>query len=302
MNPIFGGVEAGGTKFICMVGNSPDGKTEEIRFPTTHPDETIQKTVDFFKPYALSGELAAVGIGSFGPVDLNAASPTYGSITSTPKPDWSFVDLRGRIQQALGLPVLFETDVNAAAFGEHYWTEENRHLDPFLYITVGTGIGTGILVNGRLLHGLVHPETGHFLIPHDWEKDPFEGICPYHSDCFEGLASGPSMRRRWGQPAESLPDGHPGWELEAEYISLALMNLILAFSPQRIVLGGGVPQHPGLHRAVRQKVRQLLNGYVRSPVVLGEMDSYIIAPTLGNYSGVWGAIAIAIEMTGEQFK
>jgi fructokinase len=296
MSQLFGGIEAGGTKFVCMVGSGPAEVVGEIRFSTIHPDKTIQQTVDFFKPYAQRGELAAVGIGSFGPVDLNPNSPTYGYITTTPKPEWNYVDLRRGIQQGLGLPVAFDTDVNAAAFGEHFWTPQNRSMDPFLYITVGTGIGVGILVNGRLLHGLVHPEAGHFAIPHNWERDPFPGICPYHGDCFEGLASGPSMARRWGQPAETLPEGHMGWELEVEYIALALVNLIYAYSPQRIVLGGGVPQHPGLHEAVRGKVKEYLNGYVQSPMVLDGIADYIIAPTLGNRSGVLGAIAMAIDL------
>ncbi|MEW5868405.1 MAG: ROK family protein [Chloroflexota bacterium] len=300
MNQVFGGVEAGGTKFICRVGKSPQQVVGEARFLTAQPDETIQRVVDFFAPYAQRGELAAVGIASFGPVDLDPASPTYGYITTTPKPGWSHVDLRGRIQQALRLPVAFDTDVNAAALGEHYWNPHNRSLDPFIYITVGTGIGAGILVNGRLLHGLVHPETGHFAIPHDWQKDPFPGICPYHGDCFEGLASGPSMARRWGQRAETLPDDHPGWEIEAEYIALALVNLIYAFSPRRIVLGGGVPQHPGLHEAVRCKVQGHLNNYVQSAQLIEHIDDYIIAPTLGSFSGVSGAIALAIAQASAQ--
>jgi fructokinase len=296
MKRLCGGIEAGGTKFVCLVGTGPADIVDETRFGTTHPDETIQKAVAFFSPYTRTGELAAVGIASFGPVDLNPNSPTYGFITSTPKPGWSQVDLRGGIQSALKIPVAFDTDVNAAAFGEQYWTPANRGLDPFVYMTVGTGIGVGLIVNGQPLHGLVHGEAGHFFIPHDWQKDPFPGICPYHGDCLEGLASGPSMNKRWGQRAETLPDRHPGWDLEAEYIALALTNLIYAYSPHRIVLGGGVPLHPGLHEAVRSKVLERLNGYIKSSILLDHIDEYIVAPTLGQRSGGLGAIAMAIEL------
>jgi fructokinase len=294
MKRLFGGIEAGGTKFVCMIGTGPEDFTREARFPTTLPDETIRQVIAFFEPYVKRGELAAVGVASFGPLDLNPASPTYGYITTTPKPDWSQVDLQGRIHKALKLPVAFDTDVNAAAFGEQYWTPGNSKLDPFVYMTVGTGIGVGVIVNGRPLHGLVHTEAGHFAIPHDWQKDPFPGICPYHGDCLEGLASGPSMNRRWGQPAETLPDSHPAWDLEAEYIALALINLTYAYSPLRIVMGGGVAQHPGLYQDVRRKVQQHLNGYIQAQMILERIDDYIVAPTLGHRSGVLGAIAMAV--------
>jgi fructokinase len=296
MKRLFGGIEAGGTKFVCMVATDPKHVIEEKRFPTTRPDETIRQANLFFAPYAQRGELEAVGIASFGPVDLNPVSPTYGYITSTPKIDWNYVDLHGLVAKALDLPAAFDTDVNAAAFGEHYWTAANNGLDPFVYVTVGTGIGVGVLANGRPLHGLVHTEAGHFVIPHDRQKDPFPGICPYHGDCLEGLASGPAMNHRWGQNAETLPDAHPAWELEAEYIALALINLIYAYSPQRIVLGGGVSQHAGLHEAVRRKVQQGLHGYIQSPILLNAMDEYIVPPSLGNRSGVLGAIAMAIDL------
>jgi fructokinase len=298
MKPLYGGIEAGGTKFVCIIGGGPDSVVDEARFPTTQPAETIQQTVDFFAPYVQRGKLAAVGIASFGPIDLNPASPTYGYITTTPKPGWRHADLRGGVQRALNIPVAFDTDVNVAAFGEHYWTPENCLLDPFLYMTVGTGIGVGVLGNGRPVHGLVHPEAGHFALPHDWQRDPFPGSCPYHGDCLEGLASGPAMNKRWGQRAETLPDSHPAWDLEAEYIALALTNLVYAYSPQRIVLGGGVPQHPGLLDAVRSKVLKLLNGYVQSAMILDKINEYIVAPSLGNRSGGLGAIAMAMDLVG----
>jgi len=293
---LFGGIESGGTKFVCLVGNSPDNLIREERFPTTTPHETIDRLIEFFWPYIKSGELAAVGIASFGPLDLNPSSPTYGYITTTPKPGWNKIDLYGEIQRKLQVPVAFDTDVNAAAFGEQYWISENRAMDPFIYVTVGTGIGVGVIVNGFPLHGLIHAEAGHFAIPHNWQRDPFPGACPYHGDCLEGLASGSSMRKRWGQDPESLPDLHPGWDLESDYIALALVNLIYAYSPQRIILGGGVSQHPGLLQAVRWKVQQFMNGYVQSAMLMDRIDEYILPPALGNRSGGLGAIAMATEL------
>ena len=301
MKQLFGGIEAGGTKFVCVVGSGPNDILEEIRFPTAlNAEETIQRAIAFFRPHVENGSLCAVGIASFGPVDLNPSSPTHGYITTTPKPGWRQVDLLGKVKRALDVPVAFDTDVNAAAFGEYYWTPENRSLDPFVYITVGTGIGVGVLVNGRPVHGLVHTEAGHLAIPHDTQKDPFTGICPFHKDCWEGLASGPAMTERWGQDGKTLPDPHPGWDLEAEYIALALMNLTYAYSPQRIVLGGGVSLHDGLHKSVRLKVQQYLNGYIQSPMILDKIDQYIVPPSLGNRSGVLGAIAMAIDLVNSK--
>lgn len=296
MQRLYGGIEAGGTKFICMVGTGPDHIAAETRFPTTSPVETIQQAIGFFQPYVATGGLAAVGIASFGPLDLDPASRTYGYITTTPKPHWSGVDLRGPVQQALKVPVAFETDVNAAAFGEQFWLPDKSKLDPFLYMTVGTGIGAGVVVNGAPLHGLLHAEAGHFALPHDVDDDPFPGVCPYHGDCLEGLASGVSMKERWNRPPEDLPSDHPGWKLEAAYLAAALVNLIYAYSPRRIILGGGVSQHPGLRAAVRQKVRDLLNGYIRSPMVEERIEEYICPPALGNRSGALGAIALAVQL------
>lgn len=294
MKRVYGGIEAGGTKFSCIVASDPDHILAENRFPTTSPDETLGRAIAFFQPFASRSELSGIGIGSFGPVDLHKNSPSYGSIITTPKPGWGRVEILGRIRSALQVPVFFDTDVNAAAFGEHYWTASNRNCDPLVYMTVGTGIGIGVIANGHLVHGLVHPEAGHMAIPHNRQLDPFDGICPFHGDCLEGLASGPSMARRWGEPAEKLPYDHPAWKIEVEYLGLAIANIVYAYSPQRIILGGGVSQHAGLHDLVCQKVRSLINGYIQSPAILDDMDNYIIPPTLGTSSGVLGAIAMAI--------
>ena len=260
---VFGGIETGGTKFICIVASDPGHIIAERRIPTTAPGETLKQVSDFFTPYIDSGDLKAIGIAAFGPLDLNQGSPTYGYITTTPKPGWRNIDLLGEIKNTLKVPVAFETDVNAAAFGEQFWKKENKPLDPFLYMTVGTGIGVGVIINGAPLHGLMHAEAGHSTIPHNFEKDPFPGICPFHGDCLEGLASGYSMFKRWGQAPETLPDSHPGWEIEADYLALALVNLIYAYSPKQIILGGGVFQHPGLIQSVRIKVQAINNGYIK---------------------------------------
>jgi fructokinase len=289
MTKLYGALEGGGTKFVCAVGSSPEHILEEVRFPTTTPIETISRAVAFFQKFQLS----AIGLASFGPVDLDPSSPAYGSITGTPKPGWSNTTILGEFRQALDIPAVFDTDVNAAAFGEWYWVPANKALESLVYFTIGTGIGAGIIVNGRLVHGLTHPEAGHMRLPHDHKKDPFPGICPFHGDCFEGMACGPALARHWRTPAELLPDDHPAWDLEATYIANALVNTILVLSPRRIVLGGGVMQRQLLLPLIRRKVREILNNYIQSPVFTGTLEDYIVPPALGKRSGMLGALALA---------
>jgi fructokinase len=289
---VFGGVEAGGTKFVCAMGTGPDDLRERIRFPTTTPSETVGRVIGYFRAQQAKEPLVAVGIASFGPVDPHPDSATFGFITSTPKPGWANTDFAGVVRRALGLPVGFDTDVNGAALGEHRWGAA-RGLDSFIYLTIGTGVGGGGLVNGRLLHGLVHPEMGHvFLSPHSDDPHP-HGFCPFHGHCLEGMASGLAIEKRWGQRAETLPPDHPAWALEAHYLALGLADFICTLSPQRIILGGGVMQQPHLFPMVRQQVQALLNNYIRSPAILDEIDRYIVPPGLGNRAGVLGAIALA---------
>ncbi|VAW43111.1 Fructokinase [hydrothermal vent metagenome] len=291
---LFGGIEAGGTKFVCAIGSGPNDIRAETRFPTTQPGETIEQAISFFQSQICQfGPLAAIGIASFGPVDPNPASATFGHITTTPKPGWAHTDLVGPIQQVLNLPIGFDTDVNGAALAEGRWGAA-QGLDNFIYLTIGTGIGGGVMGNGRLLHGLIHPEMGHIPLPHDWEKDPFPGNCPYHSDCFEGMAAGPAIEKRWQSKGQHLPPNHPAWELEAHYIALALRSFICTLSPQRIILGGGVMEQAQLFPLVRQKTQATLNGYVQSPAILNQIDSYIVPPKLGSRAGVLGAIALAM--------
>jgi fructokinase len=297
--PLCGAVEAGGTKFVCMVGTGPADMREQTRFSTLSPEVTLRETLDFFRAAAARhGQLEAIGIASFGPIDLHLDSPTYGFITSTPKPGWANVDIAGTIRDALAVPVGFDTDVNAAALAEWRWGAA-QGLETFIYLTIGTGIGGGGLVNGHLMHGLVHPEMGHVRIPHDVAADPFAGVCPFHGDCLEGLASGPAMNARWLQPAEQLADDHPGWLLEARYLALALVNFICTLSPERIVIGGGVMSKTSLYPLVRAQVLALLNNYVRAPQILEAMDDYIVPPWLGGHAGVLGALALAQQVVEE---
>ena len=290
----YGGVEAGGTKWVCAIGGGPDDLRKTATFPTTTPEETIARTVAFF---AQDGGISALGVGSFGPIDVSRSSPTWGHITTTPKPGWADTDVAAALGRALDVPVAFDTDVNAAALGEQCWGAAVG-LETFCYITIGTGIGGGGMANGRLMHGLLHPEYGHMRIPHDREHDPFAGVCPYHGDCFEGLASGEAIRQRWGNAGEELTDAAV-WELEAEYVALGLVNVICTLSPQRIILGGGVPKQPTLLPLVRARVQTLMAGYIDAVELReGGLDGFIVTPGLGDRAGVLGAIELARAASG----
>jgi len=293
MNNFFAGIEAGGTKFVCAVGTGPDDILAKTSFSTSTPQQTIEKTVEFFhEQERMYGKITAIGIASFGPLDPNPDSPTYGYITSTPKPYWENFDFVGALSDEYNLPIKFDTDVNGAALGEYRWGAA-QGLDTFIYLTIGTGIGGGGLVNGKLMHGLVHPEMGHIPLPHDLITDPYKGGCPFHGDCLEGLANGPAIQARWGQLAESLPPDHPAWTLEAHYLALGLVNFIYILSPQRIIMGGGVMKQSHLFPLIRQKVLDILNNYVKSKQILEHIDDYIVPPALGSNAGVLGALALA---------
>jgi fructokinase len=286
---MFGAIEAGGTKFVCGLGSGPeDLKTCEIQ--TTSPQCTVAAAIKFLQEN--SCQLNAVGIGSFGPVDLRVGSPSFGFVTSTPKTAWRNFDFAGAVRSALNVPVGFDTDVNAAALGEARWGAA-QGISDLLYLTIGTGIGGGAIVDGRILHGLVHPEMGHIRVPHDLNRDPYRGCCPFHGDCLEGLASGPAIEQRWGAPAFNLAVAHPGWELEAHYLALGLANWVCTLSPRRILLGGGVMQQAWLFPMIRAELTRLLNNYVRAHELMEDLDHYVIPPGLGKRSGILGAIALA---------
>jgi fructokinase len=286
---VYGGIETGGSKWECALGTGPQDLRAAETVPTTTPAETIDRVVAFFER---EGPVDAIGIGSFGPLDGKVASPTWGHITTTPKPGWAHTDVGQEIRRRLSVPVVFDTDVNAAAMGEHVWGAA-QGLDTFCYITVGTGIGGGGMAGGQLLHGLVHPEFGHMRIPHDREADPFPGVCPYHGDCWEGLASGRAIEARWGRPPSELAGDEAVWELEARYLALGLVCVICVLSPERIVLGGGVMREPRLLPLVHRKVSGLMNGYLDSASVGDGIADYVTLPRLGSRSGVLGGIALA---------
>jgi fructokinase len=292
---LYAGMEAGGTKFVCMVAAGPEDVRAQTSFPTTKPEETLGKAVAFFKAHE---PFAALGIGTFGPCDLNPASPTYGRLSTSIKPGWKEANMLEPFRRAFRVPIGIDTDVNAAALGEYTWGA-GQGLETVLYLTVGTGIGGGGVINGRMMHGLFHPEMGHIRLPRIPGDDSFAGLCPYHRDCLQGLASGPALEARWGRPADELPLDHPAWKMEAHCLALAIHNYICTLSPNRVILGGGVMQQKHLFPLIHEEVKRLLNGYIRLPMILERIDEYIVPPDLGDRAGVLGAIALARQTVEE---
>jgi fructokinase len=284
----YGAIEAGGTRWVCATVNDCGDVLARRVLPTTTPSETLEAAVAFFRGQA---KIQALGIGAFGPLDLRLDSPSYGCITTTPKLGWAFTDVLSPFREALDVPVVLDTDVNAAAIGERRWGRAVG-LNDFVYLTVGTGIGGGAFVNGKLLRGLQHVEMGHLRIPHDLAADPFSGSCPFHGDCFEGLASGAAMRHRWGRPAQDLSESRP-WELEARYLALGLVNIVYTLAPERIIVGGGVGRNPRLLPLTRGFLVDLLGGYLDHPALQDGLASYATDPGLGDLSGVLGASEMA---------
>ena len=274
---------------MCAVGTGPDDIVAFEQFRTAAPASTLEQIAAFFDAHR---PLAAIGVGSFGPVDLDRHSPTWGHVTTTPKPGWQHTSVGPALRDRLDLPVVFDTDVNAAAIGEQRWGA-GAGAASLCYLTIGTGIGAGLVIDGRPLHGLVHPEVGHMRIPHDRARDPFPGSCPMHGDCWEGLASGPAIAARWSTSANDLPDDHPAWALEAEYVALGILSIVTVASPQLVIAGGGVMERPGLLEDVRVRVRELVAGYLETPLLAERIGSYLVAPALGDRAGVLGALALA---------
>lgn len=294
--PLFGALEAGGTKMVCAVGDEQGNILERISLPTRTPETTMPEMLAFFR----NKNLQAIGIGCFGPVDLDRASPTYGSILSTPKLSWQKFPIVQEFENALGIPAGFDTDVNAAALGEATWGCA-RDVNSSVYITVGTGVGMGIIIEGRPLHGMMHPEAGHIFMDRH-PNDPMErSVCPYHDNCLEGLASGPSIERRWGKKAQELAGSAVVWELEAYYIGQAVCDYIMILSPEKIILGGGVMHQEQMLPLVRGEVRRQLNGYLDSRG-LRDLDNYIVPISLGDNQGVMGAVKLAMDAWEERKK
>ena len=282
-----GALEAGGTKMVMAVGNENREILDRVSIPTLKPENTIPLIVDYFK----KNNVERLGIGSFGPVCIDKDSQKYGHILETPKTEWRFYDILGNLEKGLNIPCYIDTDVNVAAIGEAAWGSA-KDVKNCVYITVGTGIGAGIITDGKPLHGLMHPEAGHILIKRH-KEDSFGGVCPYHKDCLEGMASGPSIEKRWGISAKELSDNKAVWDIEAYYLAQAIVNYILILSPQRIILGGGVMHQKQLLPLIRENVKELLNGYICMPE-LEDMDSFIVAPKLEDNQGIMGCIKLAL--------
>ena len=285
---VYGGIEAGGTKFVCAVGEAPQNIEASTWIPTTTPAETLERVIAFFRPYALR----SLGLAAFGPIDLDRASPTYGCILSTPKLAWQSCPIVDTLHTALGVPVTVDTDVNAAALAEVTYGA-GQGYDPLVYLTIGTGIGGGAVIHGRSLHGLLHPEMGHMLLARV-PGDTGPSGCPFHEDCLEGLASGHAIEVRFGAP-EQLPLDHEAWVLEAAYLGQALAIITTILSPQRIIIGGGVMHQPLLLLRIREACAQALRGYMPRLITSGDFEAYIVPPALGDRVGVIGALHLAQE-------
>lgn len=283
-----GALEAGGTKMVLAIGDEKGNILERVSIPTGTPQATVAEMIAYFK----EKKIEALGIGCFGPIDPNPSSPTYGYITSTPKLEWQNFDIVGAFREALGVPVGFDTDVNASALGEATFGI-TKGLDCSLYLTVGTGIGAGVYLDGALLHGMLHPEAGHIMMRRH-PADDYEGICPFHKDCFEGLASGPAIEARWRQKAAGLADRPEVWEMEAYYIAQALVNYSMVLSPMRIVLGGGVMKQKQLFPLVRKYFAHMMAGYVRTKE-LEDLDFYIVPCSLNDNQGIMGCLQLAVR-------
>ncbi|MEC1756045.1 ROK family protein [Bacillus mojavensis] len=284
---MLGGIEAGGTKFVCAVGTEDGTIIDRMELPTAMPDETIEKVIQYFRQFSLQ----AIGIGSFGPVDIDVNSKTYGTITATPKPGWRHYPFLKTIKEEMNIPVGFSTDVNAAALGESLFGAA-KDLDSCLYITIGTGIGAGAVIEGRLLQGLSHPEMGHIYIRRH-PDDTYQGKCPYHKDCFEGLASGPAIEARWGNKAADLSHVNEVWELEGYYIAQALAQYILILAPKKMILGGGVMNQSQLFPYIYQYVPKIMNSYFNLSELSESINKYIVSPRLGRNAGIIGTFVLA---------
>lgn len=284
-----GAIEAGGTKFVCGIGSEQGHMEEWCSFPTEHPEITLAKVSDYFRDKGVE----AIGIGSFGPIDLKPDSPTYGYITTTPKSEWENCNVVGILKREFTVPFGWDTDVNAAALGEVTWGAA-QGLDNCVYYTIGTGVGVGLIAGGKRIHGLLHPEGGHIRTRRH-PQDHFAGLCKYHGDCLEGLAAGPAIEARWQTHGSELPTDHLAWEVESFYIAESITTTILLHSPQKIILGGGVMQQMHLFPMIREQVIHNLHGYVNVPELLQHIDQYIVPPGLGQHAGLYGALALGIE-------
>jgi fructokinase len=300
--PVYAAIEAGGTKFVCAVATADGTLLERVRFPTRDPATTLAEARAFFDAASQRvGAPRALGIASFGPLELDPRATAYGRLLRTPKPGWHDADLRAPFT-SLGIPIALDTDVNAAALAEAHWGagrgDDGTPLDSLCYVTVGTGIGVGAVIAGKPLHGLLHPEVGHIHPRRHAGDAGFAGVCPHHGDCLEGLANGPALVARLGHDLGDAPDAHPVWDIEADYLGQLCAQLALTLSPRRIVLGGGVMQHERLFGPIRARARHWLGGYLARDEVEGGIDAYIVPPGLGDRSGILGALWLGVAAAG----
>ena len=293
-NLLFGAIEAGGTKMLCAILDKNAKIIKESTIPTTSPEETTKQILSFFSSHKIS----SLGIGTFGPVDLHPKSPTFGHILNTPKLAWINFDYIKSFS-SLNAPIAVETDVNASCLGEVTYGN-SKGLDNVVYITIGTGIGIGVITEGKLLHGMMHPEGGHMIIS-KMPEDTMESTCPYHDNCFEGLANGPSIKKRFGKEGNELKNDDKVWELESEYIAQALLNIIMILQPQRIILGGGVMHQEQLFPLIRKKVKSKINNYVVTKE-LDNMDEYIVPCSLNDKQGILGSFKIGLDKYYQELK
>lgn len=281
-----GALEAGGTKMVCAIGDETGKIYEQVSIPTETPEITIPKLVAYFQ----EKEIDALGIACFGPIDLNKDSKTYGYITSTSKLPWVNSDMVGAFKKVINCPIGFDTDVNGSVLGEATFGQAKGKKN-VVYITIGTGVGAGIYAEGNLVHGMMHPEAGHVLI-RKRQDDTYEGKCPYHGACLEGMAAGPAIEERWGQKAITLKDRKEVWDLEAYYIAQALMDYIVVLSPEMIILGGGVMHQEQLFPMIRSYVRELLAGYIQTKQI-EDLEHYIVPASLNDDQGIMGCLELA---------
>lgn len=284
---LFGGLEAGGTKMICAIGDENGNIIDQIKFKTEAPKISMPKMIEYFKKFDIKG----LGISCFGPIDINKKHDTYGYILKTTKEKWAMTNIVGMFKEALNIPVTLDTDVNGACLAEAtYGAGKDR--ENVVYFTVGTGIGVGVYLNGRLHHGTMHTEGGHMFVNKHID-DNYEGCCIFHKNCLEGMASGPAIEKRFGQKAENIKDTKQLIELESHYLAQGVLNAILMYSPDKIILGGGVMHVDGLIEEIRRKTVEFLNGYVQTKEVLEDIDNYVVLPSLKDNAGILGSIRLA---------
>lgn len=284
-----GGIEAGGTKINCAIGTRAGKIIDQVQFPTTGPEESSRQILAYFR----DKEIAALGVASFGPIDINPASPTYGSILDTPKQAWAHYNLLAALKAQIRVPIVFDTDVNGAALAEHYWGAA-QNLSSCIYLTIGTGIGGGAYLDGRLVHGLLHPEMGHIYVRRH-PQDTYEGTCPFHRDCLEGLAAGPSIQNRLGMGGQNISPDHEVWDYIAYYLAQACLNYTMILSPDLILLGGGVMKQSHLFPKIRRQFKDLLAAYIKRGPLPDQLEAYIRFPELGDFAGLYGALALVAK-------